>query len=208
MGIDPSTILIEPAVNNTAPAILAASIYAMKNDPKAVLLVASSDHIMPDKEVFHEAVEIGLKHVENGKLVTFGIAPTHPETGYGYLELGSAEGLTSDVEIVKKFVEKPDLENAVSMLKSGNHLWNAGIFLFRARDMVDAFERFDPVTVDLVKVAVTEAKADLGFLRLEPKAWSELVPNSIDYAVMEKADNLVAVAYKSKWSDLGGWDAV
>ena len=160
VGIDPNTILIEPAVKNTAPSILAASIYAMKNDPKSILLVAPSDHIIPDKEVFHEAVEIGLKHVENGKLVTFGVAPTHPETGYGYLELGSAEGPTSDVEFVKRFVEKPDLESAVTMLKSGNYLWNAGIFLFRARDMVDAFERFDPVTGDLVKVAVTEAKAD------------------------------------------------
>ena len=208
VGIDPSTILIEPAVKNTGPSILAASIYAMKNDPKAVLLVAPSDHIIPDKEVFHAAVQIGLEHVKSGKLVTFGIAPTHPETGYGYLELASSEGLISDVEVVKRFVEKPDLENAVSMLKSGNYLWNAGIFLFRARDMVSAFERFDPVTLDLVKVAVTEAKADLGFLRLQPEAWSALVPDSIDYAVMEKADNLVAVAYKAKWSDLGGWDAV
>ena len=180
----------------------------MKNDPDAVLLVAPSDHIIPNKKVFHEAVQIGLKQAENGKLVTFGITPTHAETGYGYLELARSEGLTSDVEVVKRFVEKPDLENAVSMLKSGNYLWNAGIFLFRARDMFDAFERFDPVTVDLVKVAVTEAKPDLGFLRLQPEAWSELVPESIDYAVMEKAENLVAVVYNSKWSDLGGWDAV
>ena len=208
VGIDPGTILIEPEAKNTAPAILAAAVFAMDNDPDAVLLVAPSDHVIPDTGVFHQAVKTGLDQVANGKLVTFGITPSHAETGYGYLELSSTKAEVSDVKVVRHFVEKPNLENAERMLKSGNYLWNAGIFLFRARDMVTAFEKFDPFTLDLVSAAVMQASVDLGFLRLQPEAWSQLVSNSIDYAVMEKADNLVAVAYRSKWSDLGGWDAV
>ena len=208
VGIDPGTILIEPEAKNTAPAILAASVYAMKKDPDAVLLVAPSDHVIPDTDAFHQAVKKGLDQVAKGKLVTFGITPTHPETGYGYLELSNKAAVVSDVETVARFIEKPDLENAERMLRSGNYLWNAGIFLFKARDMVDAFEVFDPTTVKLVTASVLEAKVDLGFLRLKPEAWSELVPDSIDYAFMEKSDNLVAVAYRFKWSDLGGWDAV
>ena len=208
VGIDPGTIIIEPEVKNTAPAILAASVFAMNNDPDAVLLVAPSDHVIPNTEVFHEAVKNGLDQIAHGKLVTFGITPSHPETGYGYLELSNNTDVVSDVERVARFIEKPDLENAERMLKSGNYLWNAGIFLFRARDMLDAFEQFDLATLNLVQVAVAHASIDLGFLRLQPEAWSQLVPDSIDYAVMEKADNLVAVAYRSKWSDLGGWDAI
>ena len=208
VGIDPGTILIEPEAKNTAPAILAASVFAIKNDPDAVLLVAPSDHVISDNDAFHQAVKIGLDQVTNGKLVTFGIDPSHPETGYGYLELSKNTDVIRDVESVARFIEKPDLENAERMLKSGKYLWNAGIFLFRARDMVEAFELFDPNAVKLVTASVLEAKVDLGFIRLKPEAWSELISDSIDYAVMEKADNLVAVAYRSKWSDLGGWDAV
>ena len=208
VGIDPGTILIEPEAKNTAPAILAASVFAMKNDPDAVLLVAPSDHVIPDSDAFHQAVQKGYDQAANGQLVTFGITPTYAETGYGYLELLSKTTVDTEVEKVARFVEKPNLKNAERMLKSGNYLWNAGIFLFRARDMIDAFATFNPTTLNLVTASVLEAKVDLGFLRLQPEAWSELVPDSIDYAVMEKADNLVAVAYKSKWSDLGGWDAV
>ena len=208
VGIDPGEILIEPEAKNTAPAILAASVFAMKNDPDAILLVAPSDHVIPDTDAFHQAVRKGLNQVANGKLVTFGITPTHPETGYGYLELSSKAADVSDVETVSRFVEKPDLENAERMLKSGNYHWNAGIFLFSARDMVAAFETFDPATFELVTASVLEAKVDLGFLRLKPETWSKITADSIDYAIMEKVDNLVAVAYRSKWSDLGGWDAV
>ena len=208
VGIDPGPILIEPSAKNTAAAILAASVFAMNNDPDATLLVAPSDHVIPDTGAFHNAVKKGLDQVAHGQLVTFGITPTHPETGYGYLELSKNTDVIFDVERVARFIEKPDLENAERMLKSGNYLWNAGIFLFRARDMVAAFQAFDPSTLRLVTTSVSEAKADLGFLRLQPEAWSELVSESIDYAVMEKADNLVAVAFSSKWSDLGDWHAV
>lgn len=208
VGIDPGAILIEPETKNTAPAILAASVYAMKNDPEAVLLVAPSDHIIPDTEDFHRSVYTGLEQVANGKFVAFGITPTHPETGYGYLELPNLKGVAPKVEEVLRFVEKPDLKNAQSMFYSGNYVWNAGIFLFRARDMIVAFDKLDPVMLNLVNAALFEAKTDLGFLRLNAQPWAELISESIDYAVMEKVDNLVAVAYEAKWSDLGGWDAI
>lgn len=208
IGIDPGTILIEPEANNTAPAILAASIFAMKNEPNAILLVAPSDHLIPDSSSFHQAIQKGLSQVSRGKIVTFGITPTHAETGYGYLELSSDKLGACDVNVVTRFIEKPDLKSAQRMLQLDNYLWNSGIFLFRACDMIAAFERYDPIMLELVRAAVFEAKIDLGFIRLATNFWSKINPESIDYAIMEKTDNLVSVTYRQKWSDLGGWDAV
>jgi mannose-1-phosphate guanylyltransferase/mannose-6-phosphate isomerase len=208
VGIDPGPILIEPEAKNTAAAILAASLFANSKDENAVLLVAPSDHVIPGTEDFHTAIKVGLSHVQNQKMVTFGIKPTHPETGYGYLELATDpidDNGTSDLE---KFIEKPDLQDAKQMLEAGHYLWNAGIFLFRAQDMIDAFRTYAPETLDLVSQAVNEATLDLGFIRLASQPWSELQDISIDYAIMEKAQNLVAVPYASKWSDLGGWDNI
>ena len=151
---------------------------------------------------------MGIEQLESGKLVTFGITPTQPETGYGYLELSSKDDGDFSAKSVLRFIEKPNKRNAERLLQSGNYFWNAGIFLFKAQDMIRAFERFEPVTLSLVKAAVSDARADLGFLRLKAEVWSKLDSKSIDYAIMEKADNLVAVPYTSKWSDLGGWNAV
>jgi len=206
VGIDPGPVLIEPEGRNTAPAVLAASIFARKTDPEAVLLIAPSDHVIPDTEAFHAAVAKGLSEIEAGKIVTFGITPNRPATGYGYLELNAASN--GDPVALKRFVEKPDSDTARSMLEAGNYLWNAGIFLFRAKDMIAAFEAHAPGLLDPVTRAVENGKADLGFWRLDPPAWGECQDISIDYAVMEKADNLVAVPFSKDWSDLGGWDAV
>ena len=206
--IDPGSILIEPEAKNTGPAILAASLFALQNDPDAILIVAPSDHIMPDQDHLHHAIKIGLSYVEKGKLVTFGIKPTHPETGYGYLELSETLIDSSGTAELKSFVEKPVLFRAKEMLTAGNYLWNAGIFLFRATDMIDAFRLYAPKTEELVVRAFNEATKDLEFLRLEPDIWSMIQDVSIDYAIMEKATNLVAVPYNAKWSDLGDWNAV
>jgi mannose-1-phosphate guanylyltransferase / mannose-6-phosphate isomerase len=208
IGIDPGPILIEPDAKNTAAAILAASIFAHSKDEKAVLLATPSDHVIPHTNDLHAAIKIGLSHVQNQKMVTFGIKPTHPETGYGYLELSTDAIDDHGSSDVKKFVEKPNLQGAKQMLEASHYLWNAGIFLFRARDMIEAFRAYAPATLDLVTQAVDEASMDLGFLRLAKEPWSELRDISIDYAIMEKAKNLVAVPYLSKWSDLGGWDAI
>jgi len=208
IGIDPGPILIEPEAKNTAAAILAASIFAHAKDKDAILLVAPSDHVIPDTDAFHEAIKLGLSHVQNQNMVTFGIKPTHPDTGYGYLELSTDPLDKYGSSNLRSFVEKPKMQNAKQMVEAGYYLWNAGIFLFRAQDMIDAFTSHAPQTLDLVSQAVDDALADLGFLRLAKEPWSELQDISIDYAIMEKAENLVAVPYESKWSDLGGWDAV
>ena len=208
IGIDPGPILIEPEAKNTAAAILAASIFVHAKDKDAVLLVAPSDHVIPDIDDFHATIKVGLLHVENQKMVTFGIKPTFPETGYGYLQLSTDPLDYHGASDLNAFIEKPNLQDAKQMLDAGHYLWNAGIFLFRARDMVNAFRAYAPKTLDLVSQAVDGASPDLGFLRLAPEPWSELQVISIDYAIMEKANNLVAVPYASKWSDLGGWDAV
>ena len=208
VGIDPGPILIEPEAKNTAAAILAASMFVRSKDEKAVLLVAPSDHVIPDTYEFHAAIKVGLSYVQNQKMVTFGIKPKHPETGYGYLELSKKATDDTGTSDIEQFIEKPNLQDAKQMVEAGHYLWNAGIFLFRAQDMIDAFSIYAPETLNLVSQAVTEAYEDLGFLRLGSEPWSELKDISIDYAIMEKARNLVAVPYASKWSDLGGWDAV
>ena len=208
IGIDPGPILIEPVAKNTAAAILAASMFACSEYDDPILLVAPSDHVIPDKQEFHKAIKMGLDHVQNNKMITFGIIPTHPETGYGYLELSTDLFDKNGISALKSYIEKPSLHDAEQMLEAGNYLWNAGIFLFRARDMIDSFNTYAPETLKLVKQAVIDISKDLGFLRLAAEPWSKLDDISIDYAIMEKAQNLVAVPFKSKWSDLGGWDAV
>ena len=208
VGIDPGAILIEPEGRNTAPAVLAAALHVASDNPDAVLLIAPSDHVVPDREAFHAAIQKGLEAVENGKLVTFGITPTHAETAYGYLELSAQPDGTGAPIALKRFVEKPDADRAAEMVDAGSFLWNAGIFLFRARDIIAAFETHAPELMAPVKASVESAKADLGFCRLDPTAWSNAEDISIDYAVMERADNLAVVPFDGGWSDLGGWDAV
>jgi mannose-1-phosphate guanylyltransferase / mannose-6-phosphate isomerase len=206
VGIDPGAILIEPEGRNTAPAILAAALYLVKQDPEAIMLVAPSDHIIPDNKAFQEAVAKGVSAVENGQLVTFGITPTHAETAYGYLQL--SETPMGNPVPLKRFVEKPNAASAEEMVNAGSFLWNAGIFLFKAKDIINAFAIHAPSLVEPVECAIETAAVDLGFCRLGVEAWAKADDISIDYAVMEKADNLSVVPFSGAWSDLGGWDAV
>ena len=205
IGITPEAIVIEPSGRNTAPAILAAALTAAERAPDAVLLVAPSDHVVPDAEAFGRAVDLGLPAAQAGRIVTFGITPTRPETGYGYME---AEGSGEGPLVLKRFVEKPDAENAARMIADGSFLWNAGIFLFAAKTMIAGFRQHAPEYLAPVQAALTEARLDLGFLRLAAEPWDRLPDLSIDYAVLEKADNLSVVRFSGHWSDLGGWDAV
>tara|TARA_R110002020_G_scaffold80747_1_gene201193 strand:+ start:2968 stop:4410 length:1443 start_codon:yes stop_codon:yes gene_type:complete len=207
-GIDPGAILIEPEGRNTAPAILAAALRLAETDPDAIMLVAPSDHVVPDAEAFRAAIAKGIAPVEAGDLVTFGIAPTHPETAYGYLELTGQPGEDGAAVKLSRFVEKPDAATAQTMLEAGNFMWNAGIFLFKAADLVAAVKAHAPGLMEPVAKAVADAQVDLGFLRLDPEAWSGAEDISIDYAVMERATNLSVVPFTGGWSDLGGWDAV
>ena len=208
IGVDPGAVIIEPEGRNTAPAVLAAALHVMSTDPEAVLLVAPSDHAIPDTAAFQAAVARGMLAVQQGQIVTFGITPSRPETGYGYLELATAPDADGNAVALKRFVEKPDLARAQAMLAAGVYLWNAGIFLFRAADMVAAFENHAPEVMAPVRAALAEARVDLGFLRLAPGPWSKAPDISLDYAVMERATNLSVVPFSGAWSDLGGWDAV
>ena len=208
-GIDPGAILIEPAGRNTAPAILAAALYIEKTDPGALMLVAPSDHVVPDAEAFRAAVEAGAEAARAGRLVTFGIKPTHAETGYGYLELAEDPGdFAARPLALSRFVEKPDAATAETMVEAGTFLWNAGIFLFSVKTILEAFRAHAPDLIAPVQAAVDQGQPDLGFLRLDPEAWAKAEDISIDYAVMERADNLSVVPFAAGWSDLGGWDAV
>lgn len=207
-GIDPEAILIEPEGRNTAPAILAAAVHLAKTQPDAVMLVAPSDHVITDRVAFHEAIAKGLMATARGDLVTFGIQPTRAETGYGYLEIGERPDGSGMPIALRSFVEKPDAVRAEEMLATGNYLWNAGIFLFAVKDILAAFEQHTPELFETVVQAVDQAEADLGFLRLAADPWAQADNIAIDYAIMERADNLSVVPYGAGWSDLGDWDSV
>lgn len=208
-GIDPGAILIEPDGRNTAPAVLAAALYLAAQDDEALMVVAPSDHVVPDAAAFRAAVLAGVEAAHAGQIVTFGIRPTHAETGYGWLDLAADPGDFAPRPIpLRSFVEKPDAATAAKMLTAGHYLWNAGLFLFSARTILAAFEAHAPEMLQAGRAAVTGARSDLGFLRLDPAAWAQLPNISIDYAVMERASNLTVVPFAAGWSDLGGWDAV
>lgn len=210
--IAPSAVLIEPDGRDTAPAVLVAALKLAATDPDALMLVAPSDHVIPDQSVFNATVQAAVPTALEGKMVTFGITPDRPETGYGYLELNTVSDITQGTPQVpiplKGFVEKPSAAQAVEMLAAGRYLWNAGIFLFTANTVLDAFKTHAPDLLAAVADALSDAKIDLGFTRLDPIAWARAPAISIDYAVMEKADNLCVVPFNGHWSDLGDWAAV
>ncbi|SIS87846.1 mannose-1-phosphate guanylyltransferase/mannose-6-phosphate isomerase [Paracoccus saliphilus] len=205
IGVNSATVMIEPVSRNTAPAILAATLAVVDRDPEGLVIVAPSDHVIPDAEAFTRAVREGARLAREGRIVVFGIPPDRPETGYGYLELAE----TGDgPQPLQRFVEKPAPEQAEQMCADGRHLWNAGIFLFRAKDMIEAFRIHAPEYLVPVQAALDHGQTDLGFLRLASAPWEGLPDQSIDYAVMEKARNLSVLRLGCHWADLGGWDAV
>ena len=207
--IDPGAILIEPQGRNTAPAILAAVLHVFATDPDGLVLIAPSDHVVPDAAAFRAAVAAAIPAAIAGRIVTFGITPSRAETGYGWLELvtGSGAGATAPIAL-RRFVEKPDAALAQQMLNAGHFLWNAGIFLFSARTALQAFQTYAPELIAPVTAAVDQASVDLGFLRLAAGPWAQADDISIDYAIMEKAANLDVLPFAGGWSDLGDWDAV
>ncbi|MBP1804839.1 mannose-1-phosphate guanylyltransferase/mannose-6-phosphate isomerase [Rubellimicrobium aerolatum] len=208
-GIAPAALLIEPEGRDTAAAILAATLHVAAGDPEALLLVAPSDHVIPEAPRFRDAVAAAVPAAQAGRIVTFGIAPDRPETGYGYLELQapSEAEVAAPLPLVA-FVEKPDADRAAAMVAGGRHLWNGGIFLFRADTMVAAAREHAPDLLAAVEAALAGARRDLGFCRLDPVAWAKAPSISIDYAVMEKAGNLSVMPYAGRWSDLGDWASV
>ncbi|UXX84271.1 mannose-1-phosphate guanylyltransferase/mannose-6-phosphate isomerase [Roseovarius pelagicus] len=205
----PQGVLIEPEGRNTAPAVLAAALWLASRDANALMLVAPSDHVIPDAAAFRTAILAAAPRAAAGDLVTFGIHPTRAETGYGWLELAEgADASATTPQALARFVEKPDEANAEAMLAAGSYLWNAGIFLLSARAVIAAFEMHAREMIAPVRAAVDGAQDDLGFTRLNAAAWADVPDNSIDYAIMEHADNLAVMPFGDGWSDLGDWNAV
>ncbi|HEY8352822.1 MAG TPA: mannose-1-phosphate guanylyltransferase/mannose-6-phosphate isomerase, partial [Sphingomonadales bacterium] len=206
VGIDPSAIILEPEGRNTAPAVALAALRLAADDPDALMLVMPSDHVIGDVAAFHGAVEAGARAAAADRLVTFGITPERPETGYGYIEAGDA--LTDGVRAVRRFVEKPDAATAAEYLASGRFYWNAGIFLFRAGHYLDELERQAPDILAACRAAMEKAASDLCFIRPDAAAFRASPSNSIDYAVMEKTASAAVVPVSMGWSDVGSWTAL
>ena len=210
IGVSPRDVLIEPSPKNTAAAICAAAIALHARAPGSLMLIASSDHVIPDPDRFCDAVQSACNAALSGQLVTFGIKPDRAETGYGWLELSEQpdSDFSPTPQALKSFGEKPDVAKAEALLAGNMHLWNAGIFLFTTATILEAFKTYALDTLAAVQKAFDTATNDLAFPKLDPEAWEECEDISIDYAVMERADNLSVVPYGGAWSDLGDWNAV
>lgn len=206
LGLHDAQIVLEPIGRDTAPAILTAALLH-KDNPDSVLLVAPSDHLVREIDAFKKFVEQGRKAAAAGDLVTFGITPDYPETGFGYLELPERAEIGRTMK-VRRFTEKPDAATAQAMIDGGCHLWNAGIFMFRTADILSAFEALAPDMINPCAQAIERAVQDIGFLRLDQEAYARAPALSIDYAVMEMAQNVVAIPSEFGWSDLGSWTAL
>jgi mannose-1-phosphate guanylyltransferase len=202
-GIADAQLVLEPAARNTAPAI---ALAAYAGAPDAILLVMPSDHVIADLPAFHEAIQRAVPLVEAGWLVTFGIAPVAPETGYGYIRRG--EELAPGVQRVERFVEKPDIATATGYLAEGCYSWNGGIFLFTASAYLAALETHAPDIASAAREAMASARRDGAQIHPDPHAFGRSPDDSIDYAVMERADRVAVAPVDMGWSDVGSWDAL
>ena len=199
-------ILVEPAPRNTGPAALAAALHLAASDPAALLLLTPTDHLVADPLAFRDAVATGMTAAQEGRIITFGIHPTHAETGYGWLECGAVSH--PGVEALTRFIEKPAPEVADQLLAGGRCLWNAGIFLTRADVLIAEARRHAPNLLAATARALAAATPDLGFVRLDAGAWDGVDSISIDHAIMERSDRLSVVRFTGRWTDLGSWTAV
>ena len=207
-GFKHSGIILEPVGRNTAPAIALAALQALKNvsdEEEPILLVLAADHLIENVDAFQATVAKALPYAQDNQLVTFGIVPTAPETGYGYIKAGEAVG---DAFFVDQFVEKPDLDVAKSYLKSGDYFWNSGMFLFKASCYIEELKKFRPDILKACEQAMMSTESDMDFIRVS-KSEFELCPDdSVDYAVMEKSKTVKMVPMDAGWSDVGSWSAL
>jgi mannose-1-phosphate guanylyltransferase/mannose-1-phosphate guanylyltransferase/mannose-6-phosphate isomerase len=207
VGLAPAALILEPVARNTAPAIALAAHEALARDPDAVLLVMPSDHVVADDEAFAAAIDAALPAVaEQGWLATFGITPTGPETGYGYIKHGAP--IAPGVDRALRFVEKPDRARAQAYLDEGGYSWNGGIFLLRADDYLAALDAHAPEIAAAVRAAMEGAVRDGPVVHPDRQAFAASPSDSIDYAVMEKADRVAVAPVSMGWSDVGSWDAL
>jgi len=200
----PAAIILEPVGRNTAPAIAVAALEATRDGADALLLVLPSDHVITDEAAFRSAVQAAANAAEAGKLVTFGIVPTGPETGYGYIKAADGQGLRA----VERFVEKPDLDTASGYVASGQYYWNSGMFLFKASRYLQELERLQPAMLAGSRTAWQQSRRDADFTRLDKDAFTAVPSDSIDYAVMEKTADAVVIPLDAGWNDVGSWTAL
>ena len=206
LGMEQSNILLEPIGRNTAPAIALAALQALKSSSDPILLVLAADHLIQDTPSFHRSIHTALPLAVSGKLVTFGIVPSSPETGYGYIERGRAAG--EGGYYVNRFVEKPDRETASDYIGSGDYFWNSGMFMFRASRYLEELQRFQPTILAACRLALEKGTQDMYFTRVDEQTFIDCPEDSIDYAVMEKTADAVMVPLDAGWSDIGSWTAL
>jgi mannose-1-phosphate guanylyltransferase/mannose-6-phosphate isomerase len=208
IGVKPEVQILEPVGRNTAPAVAVAALHLQSRHPDACMLVLPSDHLILDVAAFHAAIAAALPLAARGSLVTFGITPLGPVTGYGYIERGEPISRGEHSYQVKRFVEKPDLETAQRYVSSGQFFWNSGMFAFQPKRFLEELQRFRPEILAAAKTALEAGKRDLDFLRLDSAAFTACPSDSIDYAVMERTSASAMVQADIGWSDVGSWTAL
>ncbi|SDU60425.1 mannose-1-phosphate guanylyltransferase/mannose-6-phosphate isomerase [Desulfobacula phenolica] len=206
--IEPNAIILEPVGRNTAPAIALAALKAMENSDDPILLVLPADHVIEKIAAFHAAIKAGLKYAKKDNLITFGIIPDSPETGYGYIKIGEVLETDTGAATIEKFVEKPDLDTARKYLESGSYCWNSGMFMFRASAIIKELEAHAPDIMMPCKEVISKGVQDLDFFRLSLDGFKNIESESIDYAVMEKTFKGIVIPFEAGWNDLGSFDAL
>ena len=207
-GLTGAQIMLEPVGRNTAPAAAVAALMVMEDDPDGLVLLMPSDHVVQDHAAFLRAVAIAEQAARDGALVTFGIQPTGPQTGYGYIKAGATLAMVPGAFAIARFVEKPDAATAQAYLAEGGYCWNSGMFLFRARAFLEELARLHPRMLECCRDALAHAHTDMDFIRLGEPAFVACPSDSIDYAVMEKAASAVVVPVEMGWNDIGSWQAL
>lgn len=207
IDINPSAIILEPFGKNTAPAVAIAALQSQKEAKDPVLLILPADHVIGDVAAFHSVVETGYQAALDGKLVTFGIVPNAPETGYGYIKAGSKQN-DEQVFCVDKFVEKPDAETAKSYINDGSYYWNSGMFMVRASTYLQELKSHNSEMFECSKESLISATIDMDFIRLDSNVFEKCPADSIDYAVMEKTSSASVIPVDMEWNDIGSWSAL
>jgi mannose-1-phosphate guanylyltransferase/mannose-6-phosphate isomerase len=207
-GVTDARIILEPAGRNTAPAAAVAALKILEDDPDGLILLMPSDHIVGDVEAFHAAVQVAAAAARTGALVTFGIKPAAPETGYGYIKSAAMLEGVPGAFAVERFVEKPDRATAQTYLASGEYYWNGGMFLFSAKTFIKDMEWLEPAMLGFCRDAITHAHRDMDFIRLGEVAFLACPAQSIDYAIMEHVPHAAVVPVEMGWSDVGSWQSL
>ena len=208
IGVKPTAIVLEPMGRNTAPAAAVAALVAYEADPDAIVALLPSDHVVGEENAFHAALATAIKAAEAGYIVTFGMSPTAPETGYGYIQRGEPLISVDGAFKVQAFKEKPDAAIATSYLADGNYFWNGGMFVFQAKAMLAEIERLAPDILLAAREAVAKAVRDLDFIRLDAESFGTAPNISVDYAVMERTDKAILVPCSIGWNDVGAWSSL